>query len=158
MSDNKKTEIPRILFACTLNAIRSPMAEGILQAQLGDQALVQSCGVYGESVDPFGVGALMQWGIDISNHVPTQFEDLPRSLPFLQTIVLSEQAYVAANALSRAFTGPIYFWPMPVPSDVATRNRNARLKGYTDLRDALAHKIVEHFSPSFSLAKLEKAV
>ena len=43
-----------VLFACTANRVRSPMAEGLMRAFYGSQVFVDSCGVAPkEELDPF---------------------------------------------------------------------------------------------------------
>ena len=133
----------RILFACMLNATRSPMAEGILQS-MGNYE-VESCGTTATSVDPFSVSVCQEHNIDISGHISRSFEDLPRALPFAQTIALSQQAYEAALALPDSFTGTVHFWPIAVPATSSNR-REQQLIAYRELFDQLSQKIHTHFS------------
>ena len=71
------SELPgAVLFACTLNAIRSPMAEGIMKYLHGRQVYVQSCGMRSGDLDAFAVAVMDEIGIDISRHVPRAFEQL----------------------------------------------------------------------------------
>ena len=52
-----------VLFACTQNAVRSPMAEGILKHLLGHRIYVDSVGVRPGELDPFAVQAMDEIGM-----------------------------------------------------------------------------------------------
>ena len=41
-----------VLFACTTNAVRSPMAEGIMKSLFGQLVYIDSAGVRREEIDP----------------------------------------------------------------------------------------------------------
>src|SRR6201989_931853 len=64
-----------VLFACGLNAVRSPMAASLLQ-QMFPQLYVKSAGVRKGELDPFAVSVMAELGQDISTHKPTTFEEL----------------------------------------------------------------------------------
>lgn len=60
---------PAILILCTGNSCRSHLAEGILQAALGDNYRVESAGSNPAGyVHPLGIKAMAEIGIDISDH------------------------------------------------------------------------------------------
>ena len=59
-----------MLFACTQNAIRSPMAEALLKYLHGRQMYVQSAGVRPSEIDPFAVAVLDEIGIDLAAIAP----------------------------------------------------------------------------------------
>jgi len=66
-----------VLFACNLNRVRSPMAEGMMKLIYGVQAYVDSCGLTptGE-LDPFAVTVMEEIGADMSRHHAKSFDDL----------------------------------------------------------------------------------
>ena len=73
-------ELPgSVLFCCTANALRSPMAEGILKRLHGQRIFVDSAGLRAEAMDPFAVAVMDEIGIDLARHRPKSFEDLEDS-------------------------------------------------------------------------------
>ena len=71
------TDLPgAVLFACTENALRSPMAESILKHFHGRQIYVDSVGVRAGEVDGFAVEVLDEIGIDLSRHRSKSFDVL----------------------------------------------------------------------------------
>jgi len=58
----------KVLFLCTHNSCRSQMAEGIVNADLGDRFQAFSAGTEATGVNPLAVQVLAEIGIDISGH------------------------------------------------------------------------------------------
>lgn len=61
----------KVLFVCTGNTCRSPMAEAILNHLAGDQAEVKSAGLFanvGQGANAHAIEALKGLGIDFPNH------------------------------------------------------------------------------------------
>ena len=58
----------KVLFLCTHNSCRSQMAEGIVNADLGDRFRAFSAGTEATAVNPLAVQVLAEIGIDISGH------------------------------------------------------------------------------------------
>ena len=59
---------PRVLVICTGNSMRSQMAEGLLNADLGDRIDVFSAGIHPSFVHPVIIEVLSEIGIDIRHH------------------------------------------------------------------------------------------
>ena len=59
-------ELPQsVLFCCDHNAIRSPMAEGMMKKFYGQDTYVQSAGVYNDmEIDGFSVAVCAELGIE----------------------------------------------------------------------------------------------
>ena len=58
-----------VLFACNLNRIRSPMAQGLMQRLFGDRVFVDSCGLRPGDDDPpdgFMVAVMDELGVDLA--------------------------------------------------------------------------------------------
>ena len=89
-----------VLFCCTQNAIRSPMAEAMLKQLLGRTIFVDSVGVRAGELDPFAVAAMDEIGIDLSKHRPKTFDDLEDD-SFDLIVSLSPEAQHQAVELTR---------------------------------------------------------
>lgn len=134
-----------VLFACTHNAIRSPIAEAIMKYLHGRKVYVQSVGLRPEPIDPFAVAALDEIGIDKSRHRPRSFEDLEDDY-FDLVISLSPEAQHRAVELTRTSSCEIEFWPTMDPSLVIGA-REQRLDAYRALRDDLLRRLRQRFPP-----------
>jgi arsenate reductase (thioredoxin) len=58
----------KVLFLCTHNSCRSQMAEGIVNADLGERFQAFSAGTEATRVNPLAIRVLAEIGIDISGH------------------------------------------------------------------------------------------
>ena len=132
-----------VLFCCTQNAIRSPMAEGMLKQILGKKIYVDSVGVRKGELDPFAVAAMDEIGIDISRHRSRSFEQLDDEY-FDLVISLSPEAQHRAVELTRHSHCELKFWHMPDPS-LVEGTREARLDAYRSLRELLMRRIRAEF-------------
>lgn len=138
------SELPgSILFACTHNAIRSPMAEVIMRYLHGRKVFVQSAGVRAAELDPFAVAAMDEIGIDLSRHRPRNFDELDDDF-FDMVVSLSPEAQHRAVELTRASHCEVEFWRMPDPS-LVEGSRETRLEAYRALRDGLMRRIQDRF-------------
>ena len=80
----------RVLFVCTGNTCRSPMAEGIVNFFLADTWQAFSAGIEpGTQVNPNSVKVLDELGIDIRSHIPQSINAYVGQ-PFEMVIVLGE--------------------------------------------------------------------
>ena len=139
-------ELPgSVLFACTHNAIRSPIAEGLMKMLHGDRIFVDSVGIRVHEIDPFAVVALDEIGIDLSRHRAKSFDDLVDDY-FDLVISLSPEAQHRAVELTRTSSCEIEFWPTLDPS-IVTGNRETRLDAYRELRDHLLRRLRRRFPP-----------
>lgn len=132
-----------MLFACTHNAIRSPMAAALMRFLHGKRVYVTSVGIRTQPVDPFAVAALDEIGIDISAHQPKTFDDLEDDF-FDLVVSLSPEAQHRAVEMTRTSSCEIEFWPSMDPS-IITGNREMRMDGYRNLRDELLERIRTRF-------------
>lgn len=137
-------ELPgSVLFACTMNAIRSPMAEAILKLLHGRRIYVQSAGLKIGELDPLAVQVLDEIGVDITRHRPRSFDDLDDDY-FDLVISLSPEAHHRALELTRHSSCEVEFWHMPDPS-IVEGTREQRLDAYRHLRDLLTRRIRQRF-------------
>lgn len=137
-------EIPSaVLFACTFNAIRSPMAEGLLRDRHGRRVYVESVGIRQGSLDPFAVQVMDEIGIDISSHEPRTFDDLEDE-SFDLIISLSPEAQHRAVDMTRVMACDVVFWNTFDPT-LVEGSRDMRISAYRQVRDQLARRIAERF-------------
>jgi len=144
-------ELPgSVLFACTMNAIRSPMAAAILKFFHHRRIYVDSVGVRAGLSDPFVNEVLDEIGITLRGHVAQEFDELADDF-FDLVISLSPEAHHRAVEFMRDASVEVEFWPMPDPS-LAAGSRTQRLDAYRHLRDRLMERIYHRFPPEGSPA------
>ncbi len=132
-----------VLFCCTHNSIRSPMAEGLMKYLHGKRIFVDSVGVRGSEIDGFVIAVMDEIGIDMSKHRPKTFDDL-EDTSFDLIISLSPEAQHSAMEMTRTMACDVEFWPTMDPS-VVEGSREERLEAYRDVRDRLMARIRERF-------------
>lgn len=133
-----------VLFACTWNAVRSPMAEGIMKNLVGTSMFVDSVGVRKGRLDSFVIAVLEEIGVDMNNHRPKTFEEL-EDASFDLVISLSPEAQHKAVELTRASHCEVEFWHTMDPS-IVEGSRETRLEAYRGVRDQLSEKLQQRFS------------
>ncbi len=132
-----------VLFACTENAVRSPMAEAILKYLHGRHIYVDSVGVRKGELDGFSVAVMDEIGIDISHHHSKTFEDL-EDTSFDLVTSLSPEAQHKAVEMTRVVACDVEFWNTFDPS-VIEGSREVRLEAYRQVRDELMRHIKKRF-------------
>ncbi len=132
-----------VLFACSLNAIRSPMAAGLTRHFYGHRFYVASCGVRAGEPDPFAIAVMDELGIDMSRHRPQSFEDLSDD-SFDLIVSLSPEAHHWAVELTRTMALEAEYWPTIDPS-LAEGSREQKLDAYRDVRDDLRRRLLARF-------------
>lgn len=133
-----------VLFCCTMNSVRSPMAEGILKALYPKQVFVDSAGVRKEKVDPLAIEVMDEIGLDIAKHRSKTFDDLEDS-SFDLIISLSPEAQHTAVDMTRTMACDVEFWNTFDPT-IVEGTREQRLAAYREVRDFLNRKIRERFA------------
>ncbi len=132
-----------VLFACTMNAVRSPMAEAILKYLHGRHIYVDSVGARRGELDPFAVAVMDEIGIDLSHHKPKTFENLEDS-SFDLVVSLSPEAQHKAVEMTRVTACDVEFWNTFDPT-IVEGSREVRLDAYRKVRDELMRRIKERF-------------
>jgi protein-tyrosine-phosphatase len=136
-----------VLFACGLNAIRSPIAAGLFGQMFGRSIYVGSAGVRKGELDPFAVAVMAEIDIDISRHKPITFEELDEweGLNFDLIVTLAPEAHHRALELTRTSAVDVEYWPTADPSGI-DGSREQQLEAYRALRDQLMARIRERFA------------
>ncbi|MDJ0936315.1 MAG: arsenate reductase ArsC [Kiloniellales bacterium] len=132
-----------VLFACSQNSIRSPMAEGLLKHLLGHRVYVDSVGVRAGEIDPFAVAVMEEIGIDVSRHRSKSFDQL-EDTSYDLIVSLSPEAQHRAVELTRTMACDVEFWRVLDPS-LIEGSRETRLQAYREIRDQLLRRIQERF-------------
>ncbi len=134
-----------VLFACTMNAVRSVMAEALMKYLLGHRVYVDSAGVrIGEEVDPFVIAVLDEIGIDVTRHHAKSFDDLEDS-SFDLIVSLSPEAQHSAVEMTRTMACEVEYWPT-FDASIVEGSREQRLNAYREVRDQLMQRIKQRFS------------
>lgn len=133
-----------VLFACTRNSVRSPMAEGLLKHLLGHRIYVDSVGVRKSDINGFCVTVMDEIGIDLSRHKPKSFDDLEDSY-FDLVIPLSPEAQHKAVEMTRVMACEVEFWNTFDPSIIESDDRETLLDAYRTVRDQLLEKLKKRF-------------
>ena len=128
-----------ILFVCGENALRSPMAEGIVKRLYDGRVYVDSVGVRSGALDQMAVAAMDEGGIDISKHRPKPLTELLDG-SFDLVVSLTEEAHRHALDVTSGSATEVEYWSTDDPS-IAEGNREVRLAAYREVRDALTARI-----------------
>ncbi len=132
-----------VLFACTYNAIRSPMAEALAKHFFGRQIYFASAGLRSGELDGFAVAVMDELGMGIAKHKPQTFEDL-EDASFDLIVTLSPEAHHKALEFTRTLAVDVVYWPTIDPTAVQG-SREAILSAYRGVRDSLQKRIMEAF-------------
>jgi protein-tyrosine-phosphatase len=137
-------ELPgSVLFCCTLNALRSPMAEAMLKHLHGRRIFVDSVGVRAGALDEFAIAVMDEIGIDITKHKPKSFDDLEDD-SFDLIVSLSPEAQHKAVDMTRTLAADVEFWNTFDPS-IVEGSRDMRLEAYRQVRDQLMSRLLQRF-------------
>src|SRR5689334_15028047 len=132
-----------VLFACTLNAVRSPMAAAMLRHLTRGRLYIESAGVKAGDLDPLAVEAMTEIGLEIGKHRPRRFEDLEDG-SFDLVVTLSPEAQHKAVELTRTAATQVEYWPTMDPTAVEG-SREQRLMAYRAVRDQLMRRLKHRF-------------
>ena len=131
-----------VLFACTMNAVRSPMAAAILRHLAGRRVYVESAGVREGEADP---GVMDESGIGVCRHTPRTLADL-HDTSFDLIITLSPEAHHQALELTRTMAVEVEYWPtFDASLMIGSGNREQTLDSYRAVRDGLFRRIKLRF-------------
>ena len=139
--------VKSVLFVCTRNAVRSPMAAALLE-DLAGNITAESAGVEpDDQIDPFVVAVMNELNIDLSQHHGKALEAV-KDRQFDLVITLSADAHYRTLLLQQDKNWPenlqIENWIIPNPTDTFGP-RDMRVQSYRSVRSLLATKIKERF-------------
>jgi protein-tyrosine-phosphatase len=138
-----------VLFACTHNIIRSPMAAELMRLQFGSLVRVDSVGLRpGDEVSAMAAFVIDEVGGDISYFEPKGFDYFDSVYfedgPFDLIVSLSPEAHHTALELVPKLAAAAEYWPTFDPS-LAEGSREQVLMEYRTVRDGLARRIAARF-------------
>ena len=136
-----------ILFCCDHNAVRSPMAEGIMKKLYGTDTYVQSVGVINDlEIDGFSIAVCEEIGVELSRHRSRSFDEMERwgdDLSSFDLIVaLSPASQRRALELTHLFHLTVEYWPILDPTGIG-ETREMKLVSYRQTRDQIESKLRE---------------
>ena len=139
MSKAEPVAVGSILFVCGENALRSPMAEGIVKRLYGERVYVDSVGVRAGALDQMAVAAMEEAGIDISGHRPKPLAELMDG-SFDLVVSLTEEAHRHALDITSGSASEVEHWVTTDPS-LVEGSREVRMTAYREVRNALTARI-----------------
>ena len=134
-----------ILFACTRNTIRSPMAEAMMKHLHGAHVFVDSVGTErrDDAADPFAIAVMQEIALDLSGHRPMAFADMD-DLSFDLIVTFTADARAYAETLTRAVACEVEFWPTP-DATLVVGNRATVMAAYREVRDIIFARLKQAF-------------
>lgn len=138
-----------VLFCCDHNAVRSPMAEGIMKKFYGTTVYVQSAGVKSEmEIDGFTVAVCQELGVELTRHRVRSFDEMKQwgddLSSFDLVIALSPASQRQALELTRHFHLDVEYWPILDPTGIG-ETREAKLDSYRQARDQIIARLTDRF-------------
>ena len=146
-----KESLPQsILFCCDHNAVRSPMAEGIMKKLYGTGTYVQSVGVINDlEIDGFSIAVCEEIDVELSRHRSRSFDEMEKwgdDLSSFDLIVaLSPASQRRALELTRLFHLTVEYWPILDPTGIG-ETREMKLVSYRQTRDQIVNKLKEKWA------------
>ena len=139
MSDGSNELPSSILFVCGMNAIRSPIAEGLCKNLFPTKIYAQSAGVRKGELDPFMVTIMDEIGIDMSSHNSKTIAEL-EDTNFDLVITLAPEAHHKVLELTHTQALEVEYWPTPDPT-LARGSREQILSEYQQVREGLSNRL-----------------
>ena len=136
-----------ILFCCDHNAVRSPMAEGIMKKLYGTGSYVQSVGVVNDlEIDGFSIAVCEEIEVQLSRHRSRSFDEMKQwgddLSSFDLVVALSPASQRRALELTRLFHLTVEYWPILDPTGIG-ETREMKLVSYRQTRDQIVNKLKE---------------
>ena len=142
--DERESTLPTVLFICSMNSVRSPIAAALARRFFPGRIIARSAGVRSGKADGFVHEVMEEIGIDMSVHTPHTMDELVAT-HFDLVVTLSADAQDAVKRRGLE-TGAVEHWPMADPT-IVEGNREAVLSAYRTLRDTLQICVRERLEP-----------
>ena len=140
-----------VLFCCDHNAVRSPMAEGVMKQFYGQDVYVQSMGVVNDlEIDGFAIAACAEIGVELSRHRSRSFDEMEQMGDTLSSfdviVALSPASQKRALDLTRFYHLTVEYWPVLDPTGIG-ETRDAKLNAYRQTRDQIVEQLQRKWGP-----------
>jgi len=145
--DEATSQLPSVLFVCSMNSVRSPIAAALARQAFPGRIIARSVGVDGGKADSFVHEVMEEIGIDMSVHTPHILDELVAN-HFDLVITLSDDAPGAVERKGLE-AGAVEHWTVDDPS-LVEGSRELVLNAYRDLRDNLRRRVRERLEPLVS--------
>ena len=141
-----------VLFCCDHNAVRSPLAEGIMKKFYGHGTYVQSVGVQNDmEIDGFSIAVCHELGVELSRHRSRSFDEMEEwgedLSSFDLVVALSPASQARAMELARFYHLEVEFWPTLDPTGLG-ETREAKLDNYRATRDQIIDRLTDRWGPA----------
>ena len=138
-----------VLFCCDHNAVRSPMAEGLMKKFYGTGTYVQSVGVKNDmEIDGFSIAVCSELDVELDRHRSRSFDEMEEwgddLGSFDLVIALSPASQRRALELTRYYHLDVEYWQVLDPSGLA-ETREAKLNAYRQTRDQIMRQMLARF-------------
>lgn len=136
--DEATSQLPTVLFVCSMNSVRSPIAAALARQAFPGRLIARSVGVNGGKADQFVHEVMEEIGIDMSVHTPHILDELVAN-HFDLVITLSDDASDAVRRKGLEM-GALEEWQVEDPS-LVEGSRETVLNAYRALRDNLRKRV-----------------
>jgi len=136
--DERASALPTVLFVCSMNSVRSPIAAALARQTFPGRLISRSVGVHGGKADSFVHDVMEEVGIDMSVHTPHTMDELAASR-FDLVVTLSDDARQAVEAAGLE-AAAMEHWPVADPT-LVEGSRDTILNAYRNLRDDLRQRV-----------------
>ena len=154
MADGGKYQtLPQsVLFCCDHNAVRSPMAEGIMKKLYGTECYIQSVGVKNDlEIDGFAISVCAEIDVELARHRSRSFDEMEDwgddLSSFDLVLALSPASQRRALDLTQFYHIDVEYWPILDPTGLGEA-RDARMVAYREARDQIRKRLMDRFGPA----------
>ena len=146
-----------VLFCCDHNAVRSPMAEGIMKQFYGTDTYVQSVGVKNDlEIDGFSIAVCQELNVELSRHRSRSFDEMEEwgedLSSFDLVLALSPASQRRALELTRFYHIDVEYWPILDPTGLG-ETREAKLSSYRQARDQIIERLQQRWGDPTHIPK-----
>ncbi len=153
--DTSARTLPQsVLFCCDHNAVRSPMAEGIMKKYYGTRCYIQSVGVKNDlEIDGFSISVCSEIGVELSRHRSRSFDEMEQwgddLSSFDLVLALSPASQRRALDLTQFYHLSVEYWPILDPTGLGEGREN-KLASYRQARDMISDRLIARFGAPIS--------